>query len=117
MDRNEMVQTIATQTGLKKADVNRAYDVLSEMVKTSLTGEGEFVLPGLGSLKVRVQKARQARNPRTREVIQVPSKKTVRFSAFKGLKELLNPCCAQPCTPPPPPPPPPSAPSTGSGLY
>ena len=91
MDRNEMVQVVATDTGLTKADASRAYDALAELMKSKLATEGEFVLPGLGSLKVRVQKARQARNPRTREIIYVPAKRTVKFSAFKGLKELLNP--------------------------
>jgi DNA-binding protein HU-beta len=62
-----------------------------ELAKKQLLREGEFVLPGLGILRVRVQKAREARNPRTGEKVHVARKKVVRFKAYKDLKETLNP--------------------------
>lgn len=91
MDKDQMVEGIMKSAGISKANVYRFYDGLVELAKKHLAREGEFVLPGLGVLRVRVQKAREARNPRTGEKIHVGRKKVVRFKAYKDLKEIVNP--------------------------
>ena len=100
MDRNEMIEVLANAAGLKKAEANRVYDALVQLAKDKLMAGDDFVLPGLGALKVKEQKAREARNPRTGDLVHVPAKKAVRFTAYKQLKETMNPpapeapCCA-----------------------
>ena len=91
MDKDQMVEGIMRSAGISKANVHRFYDGLVELVKKQLTREGEFVLPGLGVFRVRVQKAREARNPRTGEKVRLARKRVVRFKAYKDLKESLNP--------------------------
>jgi DNA-binding protein HU-beta len=91
MDKDQMVEGVMKSAGISKANVYRFYDGLVELAKKQLLREGEFVLPGLGILRVRVQKAREARNPRTGEKVHVARKKVVRFKAYKDLKETLNP--------------------------
>ena len=116
MDRNEMIEVLANAAELKKAEANRVYDALVQLAKDKLVAEGDFVLPGLGALKAKEQKARQARNPRTGEIVEVPAKKAVRFTAYKQLKDTLNapaceaPCCAEQAAPAAPAPEPPPAP-------
>ena len=90
MDKNQMVEGIMRSAGISKANIYRFYDGLVELAKKQLVREGEFVLPALGVLRVRVQKAREARNPRTGEKVHVGRKKVVRFKAYKDLKETLN---------------------------
>jgi DNA-binding protein HU-beta len=46
-------------------------------------------LMGLGKLYVRETKARQGRNPATGEVINIPKRKRVKFTAAKALKERV----------------------------
>jgi DNA-binding protein HU-beta len=91
MNRDEMVSGIMRNAGLSKANVNRFYDGLLDLAKKQLLSEGEFVLPGLGVLRVRTRKATTGRNPQTGEKIHIPKKKVVRFRAYKDLRELLNP--------------------------
>ncbi len=91
MTRDQMIEGVMRSAGISKANVNRFYDGLVELARKQLDKEGEFVLPGLGVLKVRRAKARDARNPRTGEKIRVPAKKVVRFVAYKDLKEKMNP--------------------------
>jgi DNA-binding protein HU-beta len=91
MDRNEMIEGIMKSAGISKANVNRFYDGLVALAKKRLASESEFVLPGLGVLRVKTLKAREGRNPRTGEKIQIERKKAVRFAAYKDLKALLNP--------------------------
>ncbi|MCK4547624.1 MAG: HU family DNA-binding protein [Candidatus Eisenbacteria sp.] len=91
MTRDQMVEGVMRSAGISKANVNRFYDGLVTLARKQLEREGEFVLPGLGVLRVRRTKARDARNPRTGEKIRVPAKKVVRFRAYKELKDLMNP--------------------------
>ena len=91
MNRDEMVEGILRASGISKANINRFYDGLVALAKKKLAADGEFVFPGLGVLRVKVRKARDGRNPKTGERIRIPRKKVVRFGAYKGLKELINP--------------------------
>jgi len=91
MTRDEMVARLMRTAGLTKANVSRFYEGLVEVIKKELASRGEFVLSGLGTLRVVTRKARQGRNPRTGEVIQIPRRKVVRFRAYSALRQLLNP--------------------------
>lgn len=91
MNRDQMVEGVMRAAGISKANVNRFYDGLVELAKKQLQTQGEFVLPGLGVLRVRTRKATTGRNPRTGEPIQIPRKKVVRFRAYKDLRDLFNP--------------------------
>ena len=90
MDRNDMIEGIMRHAGISKANVARFYDGLAELVRRELIRNKQFVLPGLGVLRVRNLSARKARNPQTGEIIDVPAKKAVRFKAYSALDELLN---------------------------
>jgi DNA-binding protein HU-beta len=91
MKRDEMVEGIMRAAGLSKANVNRFYDGLVKLAMKKLASDGEFALPGLGTLRVRTRSAHTARNPQTGEPVQVPRKKVVRFRAYKELRDRLNP--------------------------
>jgi len=94
MNRDEMVEGIMRASGISKANVNRFYDGLVALALKKLANDGQFVLPGLGVLRVKVRKARDGRNPQTGERIRIPRKKVVRFGAYKDLKEVINPADA-----------------------
>lgn len=102
MKRDQMIEGIMRHAGISKANVSRFYDGLAELVRRELVRNKQFVLPGLGVLRVRNRSARMARNPRTGEPIRVPAKRVVRFKAYSALDETLNgpPKKATPATPP-----------------
>ena len=89
MTKDKMIDGVMRASGISKANVERFYDGLVVLAKKELQNRGEFVLPGLGAFKVRVRKARIARNPRTGEPVKVPSKKVVRFVPYSPLKDLF----------------------------
>jgi DNA-binding protein HU-beta len=66
-----------------KAVVNAVLDAL-------LAGEAVRV-SGLGIFNVAARPAREGRNPRTGESIEIPARKAVRFHAGKAVKDALNP--------------------------
>jgi DNA-binding protein HU-beta len=90
MTKDKMIEGIMRASGISKANIERFYDGLVTLAMKELKSKGEFVLPGLGAFKVRVRKARIARNPRTGEPVKVPSKKVVRFVSYSGLKSLFE---------------------------
>ena len=91
MNRNEMFEGIMRQAGLTRAGVRCFYDGLVGMAAKHLARDKEFVLPGLGVLRVRRRKARDGRNPQTGETIRIPAKNVVRFRAYRALNDMLNP--------------------------
>ncbi|MFZ1946936.1 MAG: HU family DNA-binding protein [bacterium] len=90
MTKEQMIEGVMRASGISKANVERFYDGLVALAEKELQNKGEFVLPGLGAFKVRVRKARIARNPKTGEPVKVPSKKVVRFTPYASLKTLFG---------------------------
>ena len=75
------------ELGKKDADllVNTFLESIIESLKT---GEG-VELRGFGSFRLRDRRARQGRNPRSGESIQVPPKRVVYFKLGKELRSKL----------------------------
>ena len=90
MNRNEMIEGIMRHAGISKANIGRFYEGLAELARKELLRNSEFVLPGLGALRVRRRRAWTARNPQTGEPVHVAARKVVRFRAYAPLDELLN---------------------------
>lgn len=107
MKRDQMIEGIMRYAGISKANVGRFYDGLAELARKELLRNKEFVLPGLGVLRVRQRRARTARNPRTGQPVHVRAKKVVRFRMYAPLDELLNGPRSKPQAAPAPEPTPP----------
>ena len=90
MTKSELVEDIAKQTDLTKADSERALNAFTESIKKSLKKGNPVTLVGFGTFDVSNRKARQGRNPRTGEAINIPAAKLPKFRAGKGLKDALN---------------------------
>ena len=65
------------------------YEGFCNMVQAGLKKGYRLPLPGLGKMQVRKTKARAGINPATREKIQIPAKKRIRFTANKALKDAV----------------------------
>lgn len=90
MNKTDLINAIAEQTGLSKADSTKAVEGVIEAVTNALRGGDQVALVGFGTFSVRDRKARVGRNPRTGETIQIPASRNPVFKAGKGLKEAVN---------------------------
>ncbi len=90
MNKNDLIATVANDTGLSKAEATRSVDSVLDSITKALTGGGEVRLVGFGTFSVVQRKASQGRNPRTGEKIQIPASKQPKFKAGKALKEVVN---------------------------
>ena len=90
MNKAELIEAVAASGDLSKADATRAVEgVLSNITDALKRGE-QVSLVGFGTFSVKHRDARQGRNPRTGETIQIPATKVPGFKAGKGLKDAVN---------------------------
>lgn len=90
MNKIQLIEKIAADAKINKAETGRAIDALVSGMIVSLKETGRFIFAGVGVFKIRARKARTARNPKTGETVQVPEKKTVGFKASRELKEAIK---------------------------
>jgi integration host factor subunit beta len=87
MTKAEFIESLAQSLGQNKQETERVLEVVVDGLRDALLHGEKLDLRGFGTFKVRESKARQARNPRTGEVVYVPAK---RVAVFKPSKELLS---------------------------
>ena len=90
MNKAELVQEVANQTGLTRKTSREAVDAIISSIRDSLTREEKITLVGFGTFQVMERKARKGVNPQTRESIQIPAKKVPKFVAGRSLREAVE---------------------------
>ncbi len=90
MSKNELVEFIAEDSGLTKADAARALDAMIKGITKGLKEEGKVALVGFGTYSTRIRKAREGKNPLTGKNISIPEKTVVSFKAGSKLKDAVN---------------------------
>ena len=90
MNKAELVEEVANQTGLTRKASREAIDAMTSVVTDALARGEKVTLVGFGTFQVRERKARRGRNPQTGETIQIAAKKVPRFKSGKGLKEAVG---------------------------
>ena len=88
MNKSELVSAVAQKYGLTKVDAKKALDGVLESISEELKNDGRVVLVGFGSFSVTERSARKGINPRTKEPIDIPAKKVVKFKAGSELSAL-----------------------------
>lgn len=79
MTRKDLIDRVAEKFGLKKKEAEAIVKfIFREIAETVKNGE-RVSIQGFGAFELRELKERKIRNPRTREVIEVPAKKKVVF--------------------------------------
>ncbi|MCG8343605.1 MAG: HU family DNA-binding protein [Chlorobiales bacterium] len=87
MSKAELVEKIASQAGLTKADAERAVNAFVNVVASGLKAGDDITLVGFGTFSTGERAARQGRNPQTGETISIAAKKVVKFKPGKALRE------------------------------
>lgn len=90
MNKTELVNSIASKSGLNKKNSEAALNALIASVEETLEKGEKVVLVGFGTFEVRNRAARKGRNPQTKKEITIPASKAPVFKAGKGLKDIIN---------------------------
>ncbi|GAA4862441.1 HU family DNA-binding protein [Luteimonas vadosa] len=90
MNKNDLVEAVASEANLSKADAGRAVDAVVSSVTSALKRGDSVSVLGFGTFTVRDRAARTGRNPRTGEEINIAASKNPAFKAGKALKDAVN---------------------------
>ena len=90
MNKKQLMNKIATTLNQSKADAERTFDSILNLILDCLKNDEQVKIAGFGTYKVAKRKARIGRNPRTGEQIQIAASQKVKFLPAKALKEMFN---------------------------
>ena len=94
MNKSDLVDALADASGMTKADATRAVDAMfapdGGVISAALKAGKRVQITGFGTFESKHRKARQGRNPRTGETIQIKASNTPAFKAGKGLKDAIQ---------------------------
>lgn len=90
MNKEALVEHVAAATGETRKQVSQVLDAILAGVTDALRRDEKVTLVGFGTFQVRRRAARDGRNPRTGEKIQIPARRVPAFSAGKDLKAELG---------------------------
>jgi len=90
MNKAELIEEVANQTGLTKKVSRKTVNAIISTITDSLAREEKVTIVGFGTFQVMGRKARRGVNPQTRKRLDIPAKKVVRFRAGKGLRERVR---------------------------
>ena len=90
MNKAQLIDAIAANAGLTKADAKKALDAFIKATTQALKKGDRVALVGFGSFSVAKRSARTGRNPQTGKEIRIPAKKVVKFKAGAELSDAVN---------------------------
>ena len=90
MNKAELIDAIAEEAGLSKADAKKALEAFLASIEKTLKKGDKISLVGFGSWSVSEKPAREGRNPKTGETIKIAAKKVVKFKAGAELSNAVN---------------------------
>jgi len=90
MNKADLVDHVASETGLSKKDSDKAVSAVFEGIAKALAKGDKVQLVGFGTFEVRERKAREGRNPSTGEKISIAASKAPAFKAGKALKDMVK---------------------------
>jgi DNA-binding protein HU-beta len=90
MNKAELVEAMAADAGLSKADAKKALDGFINTTTKALKKGDRVALVGFGSFSVSTRAARKGRNPQTGKEINIKAKKVVKFKAGADLSDKVK---------------------------
>ena len=90
MNKAELVEYVAKNVELTKADAQRAVESVFDGISATLKKGNDARFVGFGTFSIAKRAATTGRNPRTGEPIKIKASKNVKFKAGKELKESVN---------------------------
>jgi len=90
MNKAELIEAMAGESGLTKADAKKALDAFIKATGGALAKGDRVALVGFGSFSVSMREARKGRNPQTGQEITIAAKKVIKFKPGNELAESVK---------------------------
>ncbi|MDO3379440.1 integration host factor subunit beta [Geoalkalibacter halelectricus] len=96
MTKSELIEQLAVENvALSKKEAELVVNTIFDSISQALIGGDRVEIRGFGSFTIRERDAREARNPKSGDLVKIPPKKTPFFKTGKELRERVNngTCC------------------------
>lgn len=89
MNKSELIDVIAEKAGVTKKQADAVLTATIESIMETVSSGDKVTLVGFGSFEPRHRQAREGRNPKTGDKMEIPATKVPAFSAGKMFKERV----------------------------
>ena len=90
LTKDHLVQSIKTNTGMRRVQSKRMVENLFEILKDNLANGEDVLISGFEKFSVRTKNGRRGRNPATGEDLMLGSRRVVRFRCSEVLRDKIN---------------------------
>ena len=90
MNKAALVEVLADKMESTKVQAELAIDTIFDTIALNLKKRNEVSIAGFGKFVAKARAAREARNPKTGEMVKVPATTVPKFSAAKALKDSVK---------------------------
>ena len=90
MNKTDLIAAVAEQASISKKDAEKAISAVISSITNAMAEGDKVQLVGFGTFEVSVRKAREGRNPQTKEVMKIAASKAPKFKPGKALKDTVN---------------------------
>ena len=91
MNKADLINFVASQVDeVSKIVVGKVVDAVFDGIKHGVVTDGNVAVVGHGAYTMVEREAREGRNPRTGETMQIPASKSVKFKPGKDFKDQVN---------------------------
>ncbi len=90
MNKAQLIDAIAAEAKITKADAKKAIDAFVKTTSVALKKGDRVALVGFGSFAISQRSARTGRNPQTGSPITIGAKKVVKFKAGSELNDSVQ---------------------------
>ena len=90
VNRTELVEAVASKTGLDRKNAEAAVSAVTDSVMNETSAGNKVAIFGFGTFSPSARAARMGRNPQTGAPVRIAASKGVRFAPASAFKEALN---------------------------
>ncbi|MDR1455220.1 MAG: HU family DNA-binding protein [Tannerella sp.] len=90
MNKTKLIKEVSAKTGQSREEVKKTVNVVIETISEEMSQDGKVGLLGFGTFYVIRRSARRGVNPATKQIIQIPAGKTVKFKAGTDLARVVK---------------------------
>lgn len=90
MNKSDLINALKERAGLSRKDSEVVVDTFFGSITESMAAGDRVEIRGFGSFRISERKAREGRNPKTGEAIQIPARRVIQFRPGKQLNQMIN---------------------------
>jgi DNA-binding protein HU-beta len=90
MNKDELINAVASKTGASKKETEDALNTILDVIEKTMVQGDKVTLTGFGVFSANQRAARVGINPQTKEKLQIPAMKVPKFKAGKSLKDAVK---------------------------